>query len=96
MAKKKSVKKKSKSKAVKSKSSSSHDKKNVSWLTTLLLSIFLGWLGIDRFFMGQIGLGILKLLITLVTFGIFGWIWWLVDIILIATRYEFKDVHWVE
>jgi hypothetical protein len=50
------------------------------WLTALLLSIFLGTLGVDRFFMGQSGLGIGKLL----TFGGCG-VWWLIDVILIAT-----------
>ena len=48
--------------------------------TALLLSIFLGGLGIDRFYLGYTGLGILKLL----TGGCFG-ILWLIDIILIAT-----------
>ena len=48
--------------------------------TALLLSIFLGGLGIDRFYLGHTGLGILKLL----TGGCFG-ILWLIDIILIAT-----------
>ncbi len=47
--------------------------------TALLLSIFLGGLGIDRFYLGYTGLGILKLL----TFGGLG-VWWLIDIILIA------------
>jgi len=51
------------------------------FLVALLLSIFVGALGIDRFYMGYIGLGILKL----VTFGGCG-IWSLIDIILIATR----------
>ncbi len=51
------------------------------YLTALLLSIFLGGLGIDRFYLGYIGLGIVKL----VTFGGCG-IWSIIDIILIATR----------
>lgn len=50
------------------------------WLAALLLSIFLGYLGVDRFYLGHIGLGVAKL----VTGGGCG-IWWLIDIILIAT-----------
>jgi hypothetical protein len=49
------------------------------WLTALLLSIFLGTLGIDRFYLGYTGLGVLKL----VTLGLCG-IWALIDLILIA------------
>ena len=67
-----------------------------NWLVALLLSIFLGWLGVDRFYMGYIGTGILKLVISLVTLGIAGWIWWIIDIILIATRHEFLRVKWVD
>lgn len=44
-----------------------------------LLSWLLGWLGIDRFYLGYVGLGILKL----VTLGGFG-IWAMVDLILIG------------
>ena len=50
-----------------------------SYSTALLLSFFLGYLGVDRFYLGQTGLGIGKLL----TFGGCG-IWSLIDFILIA------------
>jgi TM2 domain-containing membrane protein YozV len=52
----------------------------------LVLSILIGWLGADRFFLGDIGLGVLKLL----TCGGIG-IWWLIDIFLVmdnARRYN--------
>lgn len=63
--------------------------KQVNWIVALLLSIFLGSLGVDRFVMGKVGTGILKLL----TAG--GWgIWWLIDVILIATKHEFDGVDW--
>ena len=43
--------------------------------TALILSIFLGELGIDRFYLGYTGMGILKLC----TAGCFG-ILWIIDI----------------
>jgi len=52
-----------------------------SWLAALLLSIFLGPLGADRFYLGYIVFGTLKLL----TLGGCG-IWWLIDAILIASN----------
>ncbi len=54
--------------------------KGRSKTSALLLAIFLGHMGIDRFYLGYVGMGVLKFL----TYGGFG-ILWLVDIIRIAT-----------
>lgn len=51
-----------------------------SFITAAMLSIFLGGWGVDRFYLGSIGLGIAKLL----TGGGFG-VWILVDEILLLT-----------
>lgn len=49
---------------------------------TVVLSIFLGGLGVDRFYVGDIGLGVAKLLLGWLTFGI----WPLVDIFVCYRR----------
>jgi len=64
--------------------------KKVDWLVTLLMSIFFGCIGVDRFIMGYVGTGLLKLF----TLGGFG-VWWVVDVILIATKHEFGNVKWI-
>ncbi len=63
--------------------------------TALVLSIFVGELGIDRFYLGYTGIGLLKLF----TAGCFG-ILWIIDIIQIATGSllpadgnEYEDVN---
>ncbi len=56
------------------------DARSHSWLVALLLSIFLGVLGIDRFYLGYTGWGLVKLF----SGGLFG-IMYILDIILIAT-----------
>ena len=64
--------------------------KKVNWTVSLVMSVAFGWAGVDRFIMGHVVLGILKL----ITFGGLG-IWWLVDLIRIATKDKFKNVQWV-
>ena len=65
-------------------------KKKISWVLALIMSIMFGHLGVDRFIMGMIGTGILKL----ITFGGFG-IWYIIDIVLIATK-KFSNIQWVK
>jgi TM2 domain-containing membrane protein YozV len=52
-----------------------------SWAAALLLSIFLGPLGVDRLYLGYVGVGVLKLL----TCGGLG-LWWLVDVVLLLAN----------
>lgn len=62
-------------------------KSEKNWLTTLLLSIFLGTLGVHRFYAGKIGTGILMLL----TLGGCG-IWYWIDLIMIIMgKFTDKD-----
>ena len=49
--------------------------------TIMIISWLLGYLGADRFYKGQIGWGVLKL----VTLGVVG-IWWIID----AVYYTYK------
>lgn len=69
----------------KSKSRSRSKPKPRSWRVALLLSLFLGFFGVDRFYIGRTRSAVVKLLIL----GGFG-AWWLSDLILIASEYR-KD-----
>ena len=55
------------------------------WTVLLILSLLLGGLGVDHFYTGKIGTGILKLIT-----GGGCMIWALIDIIMVATG-SFKD-----
>jgi TM2 domain-containing membrane protein YozV len=66
------------------------NKSQKEWLTTLLLLIFLGPLGVHRFYVGKIGTGILMILVSFCTLGIGAIIWYIIDLIFIC-RGKFKD-----
>lgn len=61
------------------------NKSSKDWLITLLLCIFVGYLGVHRFYAGKIGSGVAQLL----TCGGCG-IWSLVDLVMILTG-KFTD-----
>ncbi len=61
---------------------------NKNWLTAFLLSLFLGSLGVDRFYLGKSKSGAVKL----ITLGGLG-VWYLIDLVLIATK-KMPDVAW--
>lgn len=54
----------------------------------LVLSLFCGWLGLDRFIIGDVGAGVAKLL----TFGGCG-IWWFIDLFLIGRAARTKNFN---
>ncbi len=68
---------------------------NVSMVKTynpmivLICSIFLGGLGVDRFLIGDVGLGVCKLLFGWLTFGI----WPLVDIFFSYKKAKEKNLN---
>ena len=55
----------------------------------LLFSIFLGGIGVDRFMIGDVGLGVAKLLFGWITFGI----WPLVDIFISYKKAKEKNFN---
>lgn len=59
------------------------------FLTTLLYSILLGFLGMDRFCLGQTGIAVMKLL-TLSGLGL----WWIIDIVLLVSNNLTPDDNW--
>lgn len=63
-----------------------------SHAAAILLSFFLGTLGIDRFYLGHVGLGIAKLLLSWATLGI----WQLIDLILIIVKgtHGLRNINW--
>lgn len=70
----------------------------VSRFTAGFLQIFLGSLGIGRFYMGYTGIGIAQIAATFLTCGIGGFIWGFVDGIIIlcgSARFDAKGREFV-
>jgi TM2 domain-containing membrane protein YozV len=67
-------------------------KSKKSFLATLLFCLFLGTLGVHRFYVGKIGTGILMI----VTLGGLG-IWTIIDfIIIVSSRFKDKDGNYIQ
>lgn len=54
------------------------DYRYINKITYILITFFLGCLGVHRFMRGQVGIGILMILFGWLTFGV----WWLVEFII--------------
>ncbi len=52
-----------------------------------MLSIFFGYLGMDRFYSGHILLGFFKLIILTVV-----GIWWILEIFLVVNKIDYSDI----
>lgn len=66
-------------------SAKTEGKSDRSYIVTLLLCFFLGWLGFHRFYTGKVWTGLLQLF----TLGFYG-IWTLIDFIIILVG-QFRD-----
>jgi TM2 domain-containing membrane protein YozV len=64
-----------------------------SKLVAGLLGIFLGSLGVHRFYLGYIGIGIAQIVVSILTAGCGGWLWGLIEGILILTGTINKDAQ---
>lgn len=62
--------------------------KTKSPMLTIIFSIFLGGVGVDRFYIGDIGLGVAKFLFGGFTFGL----WWLIDIFCCYKKVKEKNL----
>lgn len=61
-----------------------------SKMVTLILAVILGAIGAHRFYVGKVGTGILLLIVSVLSSGLFGFIWAVIDIIVIVFD-KFED-----
>jgi len=55
-------------------------------MTILIISFLAGYLGLDRFYQGEVALGVIKL----ITFGGLG-VWYIIDLVIAAYRFGQLD-----
>lgn len=66
-------------------SHSPYDPQAKSRIAAGAFAIALGWLGVHRFYLGHVAIGIAQIVVTVLTFGL-GWVWGIIEGILILTR----------
>ena len=64
-----------------------------SRMVAALLSIFLGWLGAGRFYLGYTKIGIYQIIATVLTLGFLGTAWGFIEGILLLMQRIFKDAE---
>jgi len=63
-----------------------------SRLAAGLLGILIGELGVHRFYLGNIGIGIIQIIVTIITLGI-GGLWGFIEGIIIIAGANWKDAQ---
>lgn len=66
------------------------DRSHRSRVAAGILGVLLGGLGVHRFYLGHIGVGIIQIVVTVITFG-FGAIWGFIEGIIILADGNFRD-----
>ena len=61
-----------------------------SRVTAGILGLLLGWLGVHRFYLGNIGIGIIQIIVTIITFSL-GGLWGFIEGIIIISGSAWRD-----
>jgi len=57
-----------------------------------ILGLLLGWLGVHRFYLGNIGIGIIQIIVTIITFSL-GGVWGFIEGVIIISGAPWRDAE---